>query len=237
MRDLNATKEAILRAAEALFADRGYEGTSMQEIATAAGFSRGMPGYAFGSKRELYEAVLRRAFAQPRALVGKLAAAAESDAEEALRTGVEAYIEFLARHPAYVRLLQRAALEGDGKLEVSPSGMEALGDAVDALTGLLEAAGFRAVDPRQLLVSVIALCFFPLAHDHTLVRPLGLDAHDPRFLAERKTHVVDLLLNGLRDTPQGLPVPHRSLGGSNPRGGPDGAAPQRQQRRPLATTP
>ncbi len=199
MRDLNATKEAILEAAEALFAERGYEATSMQEIATAAGVSRGMPGYAFGSKRELYEAVLQRVFAQPLAVVGELAAALERrDAEEVLGRGVQAYMEFLAHNPTYVRLLQRAALDGDGELALSPSGSAGLRDAGEVLGALLTAAGFRAVDARQLLVSVIALCFFPFAHNHTLLRGLGLDAQDPTFLAERKAHVVDLLLNGLR---------------------------------------
>ncbi|MDQ4130455.1 MAG: hypothetical protein M3133_05620 [Actinomycetota bacterium] len=48
-------------------------------------------------------------------------------------------------------------------------------------------------------MSAIALCFFPLAHNDTLLRPLGLDAEDPRFVAQRKVHVVELLLNGLRE--------------------------------------
>ena len=202
MRDLAASKEAILSAAEALFADRGYEGTSMQEIATGAGVSRGMPGYAFGSKRELYEAVLRRAFAQPRASAGELVAGLEGgNAEKAVRTAVEGYIDFLVEHPNYIRLLERAALDGDGELPEVAVGLEGLSDAVRAVTAVLEGAGVPAVDPRQVVVSAIALCFFPLAHDRTLLRPLGLDARDPRFLAERKAHVVDLLLSSLGAAP------------------------------------
>ncbi len=208
MRDLNATKEAILQAAESLFAERGFEGTSMQDIATAAGVSRGMPGYAFGSKRQLYEAVLERAFAGPRALVNDLATAMEDgDAEAALRRAVGGYIDFLAHHPAYVRLLERAALDRRDDVRLSPSGAEGLDEALEVLVALLKAAGFRAVDPRQLLVSAMALCFFPLAHNDTLLRALGLDAHDPTFLAERKAHVVELLLNGLRSTGDVRPAP------------------------------
>ncbi|MGI9120817.1 MAG: TetR/AcrR family transcriptional regulator, partial [Acidimicrobiales bacterium] len=63
-RDLDASRAAILDVAESVFAERGFDGTSMQDIATAAGVSRGMPGYAFGSKASLYEAVLDRAFAR-----------------------------------------------------------------------------------------------------------------------------------------------------------------------------
>lgn len=199
MRDLEATKRAILHAAEALFAERGYAGASLQEIATAAGVSRGMPGYAFGSKRDLYQAVLVRALARPRALAVELVAALGRDEPEAaLRAGVESYIDFLAGHPTYVRLLERAALDGGvdvGDVSARSGGLD---EALAAAGALVDAGGTPGVDPRQLLLSTMALCFFPLAHNETLLRPLGLDANDPRFLAERKAHVVDLLLGVLR---------------------------------------
>ncbi|MDQ4072087.1 MAG: TetR family transcriptional regulator, partial [Actinomycetota bacterium] len=216
-RDPVATREAILRAAEVLFAERGYDGASMQDIASAAGVSRGMPGYAFGPKRELYEAVLTRAFAEPRALASQLMASlGADDPEAALRAAIEGYIDFLAQHPTYLRLLQRAALDGGGELGEAAASAEGLTDALPAADALLKAAGFRAVDARQLLVSAIALCFFPFAHNDTLLRPLGLDAEDPRFLAERKSHVVDLLLTGLGERAQGSASPVR--GAHRPRG-------------------
>lgn len=199
MRDLHATKRAILDAAEVLFAERGYDGVSVQQIATAAGVSRGMPGYAFGSKRGLYQAVLAGALAQPRALLADLAGHVErGDVEEALRAGIGAYIDFLAEHPTYVALLQREALDGRPRQEEEAVVAEPAQDALAVVSGLLEAAGYRAVDTRQLVVSTIALCFFPMAHRHTMLAPLGLDASDEAFLAARKAHVVDLLLNGLR---------------------------------------
>lgn len=71
-RDLTTTKEAILDAAEAAFAEQGYHGASLQQIATAAGVSRGMPSYAFGSKDGLYQAVMERAFAAPSELAVEL---------------------------------------------------------------------------------------------------------------------------------------------------------------------
>ena len=56
------SREAILDAGEALFAESGYEGTSLSDVGTLAGVSRGTPGYFFGSKAELYRAVLERCF-------------------------------------------------------------------------------------------------------------------------------------------------------------------------------
>lgn len=156
-----------------------------------------MPTYAFGSKRQLYEAVMQRAMAQPRSLAREVAAALEGgDPVSALRRGIESYIDFLSQHPTYVRLLERAALDADSGLERAQASLEGLADALGAVTELLGVAGLRA-DPRQFLVSMIALCFFPLAHNHTVLRPLGLDISDPTFLAQRKVHVVELLLNAL----------------------------------------
>lgn len=56
---------------------------------------------------------------------------------------------------------------------------------------------FREVDARQLVVSIIALCFFPFAHAGGLLKELGLDLQDSASLEERKRHVIDLVLRGI----------------------------------------
>src|SRR5213079_1883879 len=63
IRDADRSRTTILGAAEALFAERGFEAVSLQEIGDAAGLSRGTPNYFFGSKQDLYVAVLERVFA------------------------------------------------------------------------------------------------------------------------------------------------------------------------------
>lgn len=55
-----STKDRILDAAELLFADQGFEGTSMREITTEAGVNLAAVNYHFGSKERLLEAVVRR---------------------------------------------------------------------------------------------------------------------------------------------------------------------------------
>src|SRR5919205_2149237 len=62
VRDAERSREAILAAAERLFAERGYEAASLHDIGAAAGLSRGTPSYFFGSKERLHLDVLRRAF-------------------------------------------------------------------------------------------------------------------------------------------------------------------------------
>ncbi|MEX2618660.1 MAG: hypothetical protein WD250_00430 [Egibacteraceae bacterium] len=95
--------------------------------------------------------------------------------------------------------LNRAKIVAPVRLYVPTSG--GLHEHPHAATGLAD-PGSRPVDARHLVVSVIALCFFPLAHARTLVAPLGLDPDSAAFLAERKAHVIDLLLHGLRVPPR-----------------------------------
>src|SRR6478736_9839979 len=54
------TKERILDAAETLFMEHGFEATSLRAITTAAGVNLAAVNYHFGSKEELFQAVLTR---------------------------------------------------------------------------------------------------------------------------------------------------------------------------------
>lgn len=55
-----ATKAKILDAAEALFMEHGFEATSLRSITAAAGVNLAAVNYHFGSKEELFQAVLTR---------------------------------------------------------------------------------------------------------------------------------------------------------------------------------
>jgi len=56
------TRDALVEAAEEVFAQKGYYGASLEEIASAAGFTRGAIYSNFGSKEELLFAVIDRFF-------------------------------------------------------------------------------------------------------------------------------------------------------------------------------
>ncbi|GAA0816135.1 TetR/AcrR family transcriptional regulator [Colwellia asteriadis] len=55
-----STKNKILDAAELLFADKGFNGTSLREITSSAGVNLAAVNYHFGSKKELIKAVMSR---------------------------------------------------------------------------------------------------------------------------------------------------------------------------------
>jgi len=89
------TKERLLDAAERLFAERGFEGTSMRAITQGAGTSVSAANYHFGSKEKLLQEAIRRA-TEPvnarRIELLDIAIAASEGAPLALETILDAYL-------------------------------------------------------------------------------------------------------------------------------------------------
>lgn len=200
-RDATRSREAILDAAERLFAAQGYEGTSLQEVGLAAGVSRGTPSYFFRSKAELYRAVLERTFGQVRTAVksGRERALKSGEPPEVVLAGaVGEYFDFIGAHPHFVRLLEWEALQGGGQFGGLAPQLSAIHEAVAALADEL---GFGAEDrgrAEQLVLSILALCWFPLIHARTLLPGMGGNPDDPAFIRQRRQHIIDLVLHGMR---------------------------------------
>ena len=200
IRDPERSRAAILDAAEQLFAEKGYEATSLNQVGTAAGVSRGTPGYFFRSKQELYQAVLDRSFAEVRDAVRagrERALASNEDHETILAGAVSDYFDFLAARPNFVRLIEREALSGSrlphGVSHLS-AGQEALA-AISAELGLDDAPSGEAA---QLLLSIIALCWFPMIHARTVAPAVGVRLEEAGDRERRKRHVIELVLHGIR---------------------------------------
>jgi AcrR family transcriptional regulator len=87
-------KEAILDAAELVFAEHGYGATSLREIASRAHVTQALITYYYASKLQLYEQVfLRRGRAIGRERAERLAALQESGKAVPVRKLVEAFLE------------------------------------------------------------------------------------------------------------------------------------------------
>ena len=195
------TRHTVLDAAESLFAERGYQGTSLNDVGSEAGVSRGTPGYFFGSKARLYQAVIDRCFDHVRQAIrsGKeRALASGKDAETVLAGAVSEYFDFMIEHPKFVRLMEWEALSGGTRLQQAPPLVEVVSEALEAMSAELEVGASHREATAQLLLSIISLCWFPLVHSRTVLLALGLDPTDPGFAESRKRHVVELVVQGAR---------------------------------------
>jgi len=102
-------RAAILDAAMEAFATRGYHGTSLDDVAAAAGVSKALIYEHFSSKQNLHDTLIS---VQAGELFGRLAAAADPElrAEERLRGGVDVFFGFVEeRREAWRALFRDAA--------------------------------------------------------------------------------------------------------------------------------
>ena len=109
------TAERILDAAEELFAERGYAGATLRDVATRVGVRPPSLYNHFASKDALYAAVLERGIGP---LIELLARSAAAPAEEASDPGrlVTEVMEILVRRPGLPRLVLHETLAGGQRL-------------------------------------------------------------------------------------------------------------------------
>ena len=114
-RDTEATRRAILDAAELLFAHGGYAKTAMSEVASCSQVTKSLIHHHFGSKDALWSEVLQRLLGRYEgALQLLLAAEATASPLAALENAISGYHRFLAEQPGLVRIIGWSLLEEDG---------------------------------------------------------------------------------------------------------------------------
>jgi AcrR family transcriptional regulator len=108
-------REVIERAATEVFAERGYHGASMDEIARRSGVSAPVVYDHFASKQELHRRLLERHYAELRD-VWRTHLAADGPAAERAARAFDAWFAYVEAHPYAWRLLFRDTT-GDPEIE------------------------------------------------------------------------------------------------------------------------
>lgn len=117
-----STKERILTAAEALFAQRGFEGASLRQLTAAAGVNLAAVNYHFGSKDHLVEQVFKRRLdqlnARRLAALKQISGQPETTLEDVLSAFIRPALElsYDGGGGLFMRVLARAFAEHDDSL-------------------------------------------------------------------------------------------------------------------------
>lgn len=111
-RDPEATRKALLDAAEAVFLEKGFGNSALSEIARRAGMTKSLIHHYFGSKENLWQEVKQRRFDHYAHLQLDMLKEAQPTAG-LLRNSVELYFRFLKENPEIVRILAWMFLERD----------------------------------------------------------------------------------------------------------------------------
>lgn len=95
----------IIETATDLFAGKGYEGTSIRDIAEKASVNLAMVNYYFGSKEKLFENIVEYKSALTRGLLDEILNNKELSAIEKIYAVIDSYLEKLFTHRSFHRLI------------------------------------------------------------------------------------------------------------------------------------
>jgi AcrR family transcriptional regulator len=197
-RDADRSQLAILASARDEFALRGLAGARMDSIAERAGLNKRLIYYYFGSKDDLFLAVLERTYADIRE-AEQMLHLDEIEPVEAIRRLISFTWHYYLEHPEFITLLNSENLHRAAHLKRSDRIQEMNSPLVQLLDNVLERGKrenlFRAgVDPVQLYISVASLCYFYLSNNDTLSAVFGRNLRAPKAMAQRLSHMTDLVL-------------------------------------------
>lgn len=182
-------REQLIGIGRQVFAERGFEAASVEEIAERAGISKPVVYEHFGGKQGLYAVVVDR---EVESLLAMIVTALEvaDGARAALESSAEAFLTYIEQHRDGFRILVRDAPVGSS----SGSLPSVISDVAASAESLL-AREFRARGQDPTTAPLYARALVGMV---ALVGQWWLEAGDP----DRKqvaAHLVNLAWNGLKD--------------------------------------
>lgn len=185
-RDPEATRTAILQAAQRLFAQKGFADTAISEIAREAGVTQSLIHHHFGAKSDLWKAV-RQHFTEQftAAQLNHLSEPPAQQGEQLLRRLAMERFRFMKAHPDILRMFTWRTLEGGNVLtEQDCRELEGFRQSVTALqrSGIIRAD----VKPEYIMIGLNGLLMHWLQGRHLLAcwlqREQELDQLDEEYL-------------------------------------------------------
>lgn len=197
MKKSEITKKKILEAAKHQFSQKGLYGARIDEIAAEAQINKRMLYEYYGNKETLYTFVLEAVY-QELNQEENLIFSGNGDYEEALRSIVATYFQFLHTHPEFVRMLMWENLENGTHLK-----LDAFGGIRDIMVNSISSLIQRGkelgkirqdVDEKQVILTLISCSFNYFSNLHTLSRVLHMDLDLPANIESRVNDVTNMVL-------------------------------------------
>lgn len=187
------TQRAILKAAEALFARRGFSGTRLEDVAEIVGIRRPSILYYYPDKAQLYNAVLGDVLG---GLLERVQDALEAPGElpERIEAAISAWVDYVAERPSLARLLLREV--ADGSAEKPPVLVRHTRPFLEMVGKVLEResseslASLRTVDPVQLASTICGATVFLVAGMPALLPDLKLGPLSRQQLEKHRDEVL-----------------------------------------------
>ena len=162
----------ILAAAAEVFAEKGFDGVGVDDIARQAGVNKAMIYYHFADKLALYREVVAEMMGAVGARVTAVAEAAGAPPDK-LDAFIAAFVEMADQRPWFPTMLLREIAEGAPHLDVDTLGrLRVIIAAFGRILAEGQATGaFRPVHPVLAYVSVVGPLMFNAARERVASQP------------------------------------------------------------------
>jgi AcrR family transcriptional regulator len=192
-RDAVRTKREILEVATSEFAERGYAGARVDEIAARTRTTKRMIYYYFGGKEQLYVAVLEAAYAGIRA-AERTVDVDHLDPRAAIRRLAELTFDHHEANPDFIRLVSIENIHRGEHIAKIPTLGHLNSPAIELIGRILERGRDdgvfrREVDAVDVHMLISSFCVFRVANRHTFGTIFARDLLDP----ERRVHYRAML--------------------------------------------
>jgi AcrR family transcriptional regulator len=209
-RDAERTRAEILEVATREFAERGYNGARVDEIAARTRTTKRMIYYYFGGKKQLYVAVLEQAYARIRT-AEQAVNVDHLDPVAAIRRLAEITFDHHEAHPDFIRLVSIENVHHAEHIAELASLVDLNSTAIE-LIGRILARGraqglFRDdIDAVDVHMMISAFCFFRVANRNTFGALFGRDLLDPALRDHYRAMLGDLVVRSLIRQPERHPA-------------------------------
>jgi len=203
--DPEGTRRNILEIATDEFADRGFSGARVDDIAARTSTSKRMIYYYFGDKEGLFAAVLEQAYSRIRHIEASLELD-QIEPESALRALVGFTFDYQNANESFIRLVMVENIHKGVHLARSRIIEELNLPAITTLRDIYRrgraTGAFRdGIDEVDLHMSISALCFFNVANRATFSRIFKREMATPDALARRREIVIDTIMRYVKKMP------------------------------------
>jgi TetR/AcrR family transcriptional regulator len=193
------TRDTILRSAERLFAEKGFELTTVREIAQDSGVNVAMIYYYFKTKEGLHQEIIEESFSH---LYHSLTEGIDEGKgpEEKIHDVIKVYVEFLYSHKDLHRIILRETVSQSGHIEMIVK--KYVSKNFNLVHGVIEEGAksgvFKKQDTALSTFSLVGMILYYFTYEPIFTRLISSGKMEKPVTEYLPEHIFNLFMEGVK---------------------------------------